>query len=214
MISVLVREDTTAQESDSLVDVAELHQAAADKLGYQPLLKQGKKNEERRKLLGAINKAGVRPFTSESVESYQQAMIDQEVTSLGGILVAVMTAMLSVALAVTLSAVFDLAWWWVMWPAIVGILAALVTIGGLGMNNEIRRRGWTRTSLRRYAKPVPEFALQTALDIREQCPYAKFYVVELEETPDPFLAVTVEGAEGLVYVEVWNEPAFNAEREH
>ena len=61
---------------------------------------------------------------------------------------------------------------------------------------------------------VPEFALQTAVDLKERCPKASFYIEELGiklRRLDPFLVVEYAGLR--YYVEVWNEPNFEQKRE-
>jgi hypothetical protein len=78
-----------------------------------------------------------------------------------------------------------------------------------------------------YTKPVPLFVLQTAMRIQERVPNARLRIEELrvrsreeirEERAaqramlaDPFLVVTY--GDCTVYVEVWNEPTFDAQRE-
>lgn len=68
---------------------------------------------------------------------------------------------------------------------------------------------WNTHTLENYSKPVPEFALDTALKIKRACPEAEFQIEELEVVPDPFLIVML----GITrrYVEVWDEPKFEAE---
>ena len=79
-------------------------------------------------------------------------------------------------------------------------------------------RIWRRSELGYYHKPVPDFALQTAKDIKEKCPDAKFFIEELEITnvpfADPFLIVKPDSySKEEFYIEVWNEPKFKQKRE-
>jgi hypothetical protein len=69
---------------------------------------------------------------------------------------------------------------------------------------------WQRKPLDKYDGMVPEFALQRALDIKAECPKAKFTVDALTKVPDPFLVVTLGDEE--FYVDVWLEPDFHAKR--
>lgn len=79
-----------------------------------------------------------------------------------------------------------------------------------------------------YTGRVPEFALQTAVDLKKACNKAgmkaDFYVEFMQEKalrhPDPFLAVVVSDEfaptrlrTDLLYIEVWNEPKYKQERE-
>jgi hypothetical protein len=71
---------------------------------------------------------------------------------------------------------------------------------------QARRADWRVHKLEGYSKPVPEFALKTALRIKRACPQAQFHIEELEAVPDPFLIVSVDNTRR--YVEVWDEPRF------
>ena len=83
---------------------------------------------------------------------------------------------------------------------------------------------WRITPLKDYRQPVPEFALQKAIEIKRELPEAMFYVEQL--AIDPFLIVTLNplqdfmspwntlkralDPETAVYVEAWSEPKFEA----
>jgi hypothetical protein len=83
---------------------------------------------------------------------------------------------------------------------------------------------WRLTKLKDYKKPVPEFVLQKAVEIKKLLPEAEFYVEQL--AVDPFLIVTLApltdyvssiqtlnrglDPETSAYVEVWSEPKFEA----
>lgn len=74
---------------------------------------------------------------------------------------------------------------------------------------------WEATPLRGYSQPVPEFALEKARQIAKAAPNTNFYVEELkvqERTADPFL-IAARGSETF-YIEVWDEPAFEADMSH
>jgi len=63
---------------------------------------------------------------------------------------------------------------------------------------------WGERKLEEYKKPIPEFVINKALQIKEICPGVTFQVEELER--DPFLAAIL--GEEKVYIEVWEEPEF------
>lgn len=76
----------------------------------------------------------------------------------------------------------------------------------------------TSNNWRPYPDPVPEFALQTALDVKEQLDKGNiehtWWVYELNDrgprSYDPFLTLRV--GEKNYFLEVWNEPKFNEQR--
>lgn len=66
---------------------------------------------------------------------------------------------------------------------------------------------WTKTPLRDYDHPVPEFVLDKALRIKEACPEVEFRIQHLNQPKtDPFLVAFV-GKE-IYYIEAWDEPRF------
>lgn len=84
-----------------------------------------------------------------------------------------------------------------------------------------RHFDWYRVELDNYSEDVPEFALHTALRIRQLLPDARFFVDHLARRPaklteqfrvrslDPFLLVA--HGDKVYYIEVWGEPKFEAE---
>ncbi len=81
-------------------------------------------------------------------------------------------------------------------------------------NNNWNRGGWWTTSIDEYDEPIPEFAIDTALRIKQAIPEATFsieYFVHWS-TQDPFLSFKVPGVLRRFVVEVWDEPDFTAER--
>ncbi len=75
---------------------------------------------------------------------------------------------------------------------------------------------WAEVPIGRYHAAIPEFAMQTLVDLRRECPRAEFMIVEIiyNRMPigGPFLAAKDESGE--FYLEVWNEPKFVQERVH
>lgn len=59
-----------------------------------------------------------------------------------------------------------------------------------------------------YKQRVPDVVLEVIETLQNRLPEAKFFVSEIVQVADPFLAVTVEGSEKLWVVQRWNEPAF------
>lgn len=78
-----------------------------------------------------------------------------------------------------------------------------------------RVASWIRYRLDQYPKPVPEYVLEKALQIKRECPAAGFQIEELDVVKDPFLIVTGPGEmRGNIvipqryHIEVWDEAEF------
>ncbi len=65
---------------------------------------------------------------------------------------------------------------------------------------------WELVPISTYQKPIPEFALSKAVELKEAFPSAAFYVHEHKKDPDPFLVMVYQNT--VFYVEVWDEPEF------
>lgn len=59
-----------------------------------------------------------------------------------------------------------------------------------------------------YPEPIPMPVLLTMQRIAKRIPGVEFYVSHIRAFKDPFLAVTVKGAEKLYVIERWDEPSF------
>lgn len=73
---------------------------------------------------------------------------------------------------------------------------------------------WITAPISEYEEPIPEFALDTALLVKQAIPEAEFsveYFVHWRQQ-DPFLSFKVPGVLRRFVVEVWDEPEFTAER--
>lgn len=71
---------------------------------------------------------------------------------------------------------------------------------------QARVASWQTSDLQRYPKPVPEYALEKALQIKKACPEVQFSIEELTVVPDPFLIAVLDKVRR--YIEVWDEPKF------
>ena len=73
-----------------------------------------------------------------------------------------------------------------------------------------REQSWHTTPIEKYTKPIPDFVLNKAIQIKKALPACEILIEELESTPDPFLVVRLKKDwryEGY-YVEVWDETSF------
>jgi hypothetical protein len=61
-----------------------------------------------------------------------------------------------------------------------------------------------------YQGAIPLPVLMTIDKIQSQLPEARFFISQVKEVPDPFLAVSVPGSEKLWVVERWDEPGFRS----
>jgi len=69
---------------------------------------------------------------------------------------------------------------------------------------------WEILPLANYPNPIPEFVLRKAAQIQRAYPNGQLFVEHLTIDPDPFLIVRSEDGKEEFYVEVWNEPRFEA----
>jgi hypothetical protein len=205
---------------------AQFAETVREKLGYK--LPQNSLPADDVKLYQKIQ---LMPFTPESVERYkakakrkaENGEFGKAVANLGGGL-----------MIISLLALF-FGWVSCFLNTISGVkpeaaeLGYLLTIGGLALllvtgcmfwftSGLAAKATWKTMSLREYISPVPEFVLQTAVDIQSQNPHAKFFIHYLETekmTVDPFLIVILHpdgSRHRLDYIEVWNEPGFKGKR--
>lgn len=68
--------------------------------------------------------------------------------------------------------------------------------------------GMPRVTRQLYQQAIPGEVLLTMERIAAKLPEAKFFVSEIVDVADPFLAVTVKGANKLWVIERWDEPSF------
>lgn len=73
---------------------------------------------------------------------------------------------------------------------------------------------WTSTPISEYGQPIPEFAIDTALLIKDAIPEAEFHIEHFVHTrvADPFLVFRCPGVLRRFVVEVWEEPDFEAQK--
>lgn len=226
--------DKDQQELDKLYSFDALAQAAEEKLGYRLLqerLNSGLREhaKQRLSLKQAMLKLDIQPFKKRAVERYMKAMewrVLPRKTKLVTITLAVTLILFLTGagclLAAGITALISYLWVGAV-PVWVGLVAgASLVVGVLGIFwqvvlTEVKtvEAKWESVLLRHYREPVPEFVLQTALDLKEKFPAAKFSVQELRlqaRTRDPFLVVE-DPAGNAYYIEVWNEPGFMQKRE-
>ena len=193
-------------------------------LGYTELDKRQWNLKSLEFLYQKMREKDIRPFNSESVEKYKKRALKQakwkfRKSSEIQWRVALFTIVASLISAV-ICASNRLEGFCILSIGICACACMLLcwTLGELGDMD------WYFTLIKDYKEPIPEFVLQTAMDVKQICDEAKMshklYVCGIHEManvyPDPFLVLTINNADMKnenLYLEVWNEPTFKGERE-
>jgi hypothetical protein len=233
--SIGLPEAKESPETD-LVDFSSMADEAQEILGYHVLkvsitekaAKEQKLFEVRQVMAGL----DIRPFTPESVEAYKAVMewraqpLSEHIGlwMFGTFAVVLFASMVTFVLGGVTGGLFNYFstvpnWLWtVLQCSIVGVpvgFAGFLLSGFLAFPNKETKVSWDRYSISAYGKPIPEFALQSAIDLKKQCPEANFFIEEMvaKRVPraDPFLVMVFRGES--FYLEVWNEPGFKGQRE-
>ncbi len=219
---------------------------AFKELGYthlQTVLKE--KAEEKLKLSEQISFAEklkqlkISPFTNESVKKYKEAIIRSMGFHCHGIIeiikkycfrlfiVSILSLFLNLfsnQIILTFMADNPLLNLYNIWFkfSLIGIgvffVSGMVSWVYFNLSNEeCNLYKWRHFKLTGYDKPVPDFALDIALKIRQVEPFAEIGICELVKDKvrlnyDPFLYVNMSGK--IFYLCVWDEPTFRGPREN
>jgi|GEM_PF-2861646 len=222
MNQILEREDLKDMDPELVVG-EEVLKYAEHNLGYT--------HPERGRLVAksaltnALRIMGLKPFTPLSVERYKAAelrrhqgklaMIREKTNSIGSLsLFMGLFSMVAFILVSLLSAgqMWVRAFGYTLVSSAITFFLGLLVYAIIGDDSKIKAK-WQRRSLKDYDRPVPEFALATAMELHQRVPGATFLIDELVidmQPKDPFLVVVLAGVE--YYVEVWAEPGYKQER--
>ncbi len=221
-ITLLQREKPVLDDFTSEDLLGDELDTQAKSVGYHRLYEERQKVRNRHSLLQTLTRLDTLPFTDGSVERYKAASEVQPdmrvvmstiavffislLLSLGALPVLVVSALFGFATVAFYSAIVFLA-------NVAALFLSCYVI--LRIDNE---KTWKLHPLSEYGEPVPEFALQTAVDIKKEFPDAEFYVCALEVNrviDDPFLVLRTRfgDEERDYYLEVWNESQFEGERQ-
>jgi len=190
------------------------------RLGYSLAAATVKTHNEDAALRATLRELDIDPFEQESVTRYRRRKMDDcnrrraRLVGLNwGIFFAgcaLLVASVPAGLAVGPAGFCPLA------VAATTMIVAAVMLGTWILECiDVWEWGWA--ALEKFSAPVPEFALQSALEIRERCPEARFfvsYLVQMRDiaiSGDPFLVVASSKGRRY-YIEVWNEPSFAGRR--
>lgn len=213
----------------------------ANTLGYTRLKSQQKDQietekrdkriaEEDKQLLTALKELDIMPFTKVSIAKYKKMRVRQATPRVNKIFDwAIALLVISGTIAATslltgmiMHAMHMEAAQTAFIGCLMAIPAVICIIVGCCVENDVQNieKRWETYGFPNYDKDIPEFVLQSALDIKEKCPDLdlQFRIEELRlihlprpRIPDPFLVVNVAYGPWR-YIEVWNEPGFKAER--
>lgn len=207
---VPVKQPLTGHSSDVLAD-------AALAFGYHPGGVIATNDADLRR---AMQQLDIRPFKQEEVDAYKKEQVwrmnaaYRRYNIKAGISLAVTAVVWIVAIAWSLTAQFD---------ALTAVLAGLgalalgiTVIFALGSDFS-DYYSWERKILSQTTDIIPEYVLQSALDLKRLCPVVQLLADVLVEQRtavrgDPFLVAKVAGGP-MYYIEVWTEPQFTQQRE-
>lgn len=82
------------------------------------------------------------------------------------------------------------------------------------IDREVVYAEWHTIPIDEYPRPIPEYVLQTAVDLKKKCPATEFFIEVLQfqrRELDPFM-VARDPNGNTHYLEVWDEPDFNKKR--
>ena len=223
-VSLLQREaidwDTVTDDDDFLL--GDLDREAQATLGYNVLFRERMKSRQHKSLQRTLIDLDIQPFTRSSVEAYKESCEQTANRRLAETALAGFGFSMLAGIGALLVLVFSTLFGFVVvafYAAVALLVSTTAAIAcGLIESRYSRERTWSMQQLASYAEPIPEFALQTAVDIKQAHPEVEFYVCKLEENEivvDPFLVLRSRDGdqEHDYYLEVWNESKFSGGRE-
>lgn len=216
---VLVRTKLASSESAIAVmdEDRRLAAEARNVLGYSVLDEHVNSSTKASTFDIGLAKLEIEPFSPESVEKYkQQAIVDHtwetprrqniftcflSVLSIG--LVCVVGALIGGLIACNVWNVAEAPFWI---TGVAGVALCFIGFVGAGvMDDKNKAWEWERHEISQYSKPVPQFVIRKALQLKQELPDVKLYIEELiskdkVRNGDPFLVA--EHGSRTVYIEV------------
>lgn len=235
MVTTLVRESVTFDaekaELTELVSFDELAVKAAKFLGYRQLkdqlsdLKESAQN--RLSLKSAIHALDLKVYSVASVDEYKNEMVGRATpttTKVVEVVLSLILCLFGIALVAFVMGLIACVGcglftagvpFWLKASTVAALIVAAVTFLTFGFSSDTAVYAeWVSIPIKDYTEAIPEFALQTAVDLKEKCSEAEFFIEELQlkKRPlDPFLVVC-DASGNKYYLEVWNEPGFTQKR--
>ncbi len=185
--------------------------ACKEKLGYSVLVNVEKGEHNKFRMTEILNELDIKPFTNESVAKYKAQQISNKEPKWLQRLVA-LELIAFIALGIYIG------WPHGLWMILAAFIGFMITMAITDAIWEWSGWGWISLAVKDETSRIPEFALQTAMDVRDRLAAESIPALIGVETlirqqvrADPFLFVEVDGQRW--YLEVWNEPSFKAKRE-
>ncbi len=221
MSTTLVRTPVVVKTPDEQFDecYAAFANECSERLGYHKLIQKKKS----RPVAEALARLKIEPYSTKSVEKYKRRKAFKETLKHPAPILVTLGITLLLGYMIggpILSIIFwcygatclgIAAGWYIPITFFTGLFA-LAAFGNITQSSHAYDISWKEYKLSQYDGFVPEFALQTALDLKKECGDAVgFYVEELivvKRKRDPFLMAHDIATHECFYLEVWNEPKF------
>lgn len=203
----------------------ELAEQAAQKLGYSNLKRAV--HVSTKPFARLLSGMGIEPFEVSSVRQYQKEKLEEIFRATAGVLADKrwLLRMHEIwagifILVVIVCAIVGGALGGFLYPIVIFVSYLLILIGLTIYTNSLRKAAdwrWERIDIRNYSLPIPEFVLDRALTIKQEDKQGAlglgFFVEHLTRerlVQDPFLVVVTSSSKEEFYVDVWEEPRFEA----
>jgi hypothetical protein len=206
LMELLERESVTKPAPDTVENInplrRELGEKARKMFGYSGLLTQ-------QKVVEALADLGINPYSQASVEKYQARMLRKKRplhSGFGAAGVLVGIGVLYLWALLRPDPVF------VIWPTVAfTVISVYLLFRAMWRYYDWQ---WVRVPLdSTYRGPAADFAIDTAVRVKELIPEARFFIEELRDgslVDDPFLVMTLGNQ--TYYLEVWDESAFHDQK--
>jgi hypothetical protein len=218
MLELLEKEQTKTDIVDDVDDTdLDLYKEASQILHYHVPFVEVTSKDKRGQVVSKLNEMGIDVFTNESVQKYKEKMAPRMSDIIPGIIFS--TLFCTGITAAILSYSNDIANMIGMSLCCLLPSIAVTVIGATFIEGRFYNKQWRKYRIQQFFDPIPEFAIQTAVDIKKSFSNSsiscELYIDRLEKGrgpwKDPFLIAEIDGQE--YYVEVWNEPDYKVERE-
>ncbi|OHA87686.1 MAG: hypothetical protein A2644_02720 [Candidatus Zambryskibacteria bacterium RIFCSPHIGHO2_01_FULL_39_63] len=224
-LALLERMAPPAKEITASSFWVDLPEKAEGLLGYQELSSQKSTLNFRK----TLHELGVAPFSVESVEKYKELRVKMSKRLLPDSFIATIYGLSAITFLLSAGpAILGWPFGWFsssatighyfVWTCIVSVVACFALMVYGITRSDVWLGRWRATPLKGYSQPVPEFALLTAIKVKERFsgPEVEMFVhefvrVENEKVVlDPFLVARHQNKD--YFIAVWDESRFEAEQ--
>jgi hypothetical protein len=210
-----IKQETHVNENEDLDK--QFAQDCSSKLGYTLIKSNVDKDIVKNKVLSILFKNNIRgPFTVDSVAQYKKKIYNTQFYTGDYIAISIMSV---ISLISIIGGIF-------VPQMFAGLLLNFFSVFYWCIGRKENLCDWHFRNLSDFKQLIPEYVLQTALDVtnllnKEQISH-KWYVECFERNPDPFLVLCYKlhnsscsefNESACMYLEVWDEASFKAKRE-